>query len=90
MKPIGKTCPNKKPSLRKNWPPPIAWCAKLVGVIRVNAKDIRALADRNLQSALDPGQTDFLQDIAGQSSFPGMAEINQMVAAVWRPDPHGR
>ncbi|MGE0083925.1 MAG: MotA/TolQ/ExbB proton channel family protein [Desulfococcaceae bacterium] len=56
---------------------------ELVGVIRVNAKDIDTLVERSLQTALTGTQTDFLQDIAAQSHFPGMEDINRMISLVW-------
>ena len=53
---------------------------ELVGVIRVNAKDIGALMEQNLQSALGADPSVFLEAIAGQSQFPGMADIQKMAA----------
>ncbi|MBU0681977.1 MAG: MotA/TolQ/ExbB proton channel family protein [Proteobacteria bacterium] len=59
---------------------------ELVGVIRVNAKDIDALIARNPQTALasdgNEEQTGFLADIAGQSLFPGMEDIDRMIEMV--------
>ncbi len=55
---------------------------ELVGVIRVNAKDIQALIEQNLQSALGDASSEFLTEIAGQSRFPGMADIEKMVAVL--------
>ena len=52
---------------------------ELVGVIRVNAKDISALADENLQSAWIEQDPEFLSAVAGQSKFPGMDDIRMMV-----------
>jgi biopolymer transport protein ExbB len=52
---------------------------ELVGVIRVTAKDIGALIDQNLQSALGPQQDAFLKDITEQSRFPAMEDIHGMV-----------
>jgi len=51
---------------------------ELVGVIRVNAKDMSALITENLQTALTGNTSDFLEDIAGQSKFPGMEDIRRM------------
>jgi biopolymer transport protein ExbB len=52
---------------------------ELVGVIRVNAKDIGALVEQNLQGALEEDVSVFLKAIAGQSQFPGMDDVQQMV-----------
>jgi biopolymer transport protein ExbB len=51
---------------------------ELVGVIRVTAKDLSALMNENLQSALTGKTTDFLGAITGQSKFPGMEDIRKM------------
>lgn len=51
---------------------------ELVGVIRINAKDIGALIDQNLQSALKPDGGEFLAAVSGQSRFPGMEDIRAM------------
>lgn len=51
---------------------------ELVGVVRINAKDIDALVSQNLQSAFLDDDTDFLQAIAGQSRFPDMAALERM------------
>ena len=52
---------------------------ELVGVIRVNAKDIGALMEQHLQSALGDDASGLLEAIAGQSQFPGMSDIEQML-----------
>lgn len=52
---------------------------ELVGVIRANAKDLVALIDQNLQTAILNPQIEFLQSIAGQARFPGMADIRKMI-----------
>ncbi len=52
---------------------------ELVGVIRVNAKDIDALIEQNLQAALEEDSSVFLKAIAGQSQFPGMDDVQKMV-----------
>jgi biopolymer transport protein ExbB len=52
---------------------------ELVGVIRVNAKDINALIEQNLQTALEGDVSVFLEAIAGQSQFPGMDDVQKMV-----------
>lgn len=51
---------------------------ELVGVVRINAKDIDALVSQNLQTAFLDADTDFLQAIAGQSRFPDMAALERM------------
>jgi len=51
---------------------------ELVGVIRVSAKDINALIDRNPQSALVPLPDGFLEAIASQSQFPAMEDVQRM------------
>ncbi len=55
---------------------------ELVGVIRVNAKDIEALVGQNLQTAFSDDPSAFLKAIAAQSRFPGMEEIQKMVAVL--------
>jgi biopolymer transport protein ExbB len=52
---------------------------ELVGVIRINAKDLGDLVAGNLQTALTAQPPDFLQNLADQAVFPGMAEIRRMV-----------
>lgn len=56
---------------------------ELVGVIRVNAKDIRTLVEHNLQTALEDNSTKFLEAIAGQSKFPGIADMEKMVDVLY-------
>jgi biopolymer transport protein ExbB len=56
---------------------------ELVGVIRVNAKDISALVSQNLQTALAGKTSDFLEAIAGQSKFPGMEDIRKMTETLF-------
>lgn len=51
---------------------------ELVGVIRVNAKDIDELVAQNLQSGLDENHTRFLEAVARESSFPGMQDVRAM------------
>ncbi|MFH0727793.1 MAG: MotA/TolQ/ExbB proton channel family protein [Pseudomonadota bacterium] len=60
-----------------------AMVRELVGVIRINAKDIDALIDQNLQSALTPPRNEFLKAISGQSLFPAMEDIRAMAAVLW-------
>ncbi|MCG6906408.1 MAG: MotA/TolQ/ExbB proton channel family protein [Desulfobacteraceae bacterium] len=55
---------------------------ELVGLIRVAAKDTTALWRENLQSALDRPDLAFLQAIAEQARFPGMADVRRLVAAL--------
>jgi len=57
---------------------------EMVGVIRVTAKDSITLIDRNLQSAIADKPMETLKAIAGQARFPGMEEIETMVAQLWR------
>ncbi len=52
---------------------------ELVGVIRVGAKDLVALIEENLQTAILNPQIDFLQSIVGQARFPGMGDIRKMI-----------
>ncbi|MDX9786955.1 MAG: MotA/TolQ/ExbB proton channel family protein [Desulfobacterales bacterium] len=52
---------------------------ELVGVIRINAKDIGAMIDQNLQSALKPRRDAVLKAITEQSRFPAMEDIRAMV-----------
>lgn len=55
---------------------------ELVGVIRINAKDVENFISGNLQTALTDADTDFLQAIADQAQFPGVADITKMNAAI--------
>lgn len=55
-----------------------AMVRELVGVIRVNAKDLMALIEQNLQTTAGGADIEFLQAIATQSLFPGMADIRRM------------
>jgi biopolymer transport protein ExbB len=57
---------------------------ELVGVIRVNAKDIDALIEQNLQAALEEDASVLLKAIAGQSQFPGMDDVQKMVELLRR------
>jgi biopolymer transport protein ExbB len=56
--------------------------SELIGVIRVNAKDMESYISSNLQTALTDTNTDFLQAIASQGQFPGMADIIKMTEAI--------
>ena len=55
---------------------------ELVGVIRINAKDIDALIKRNLQTALAGQPSSFLAAVAEDSRFPGMDDVRNMAAAL--------
>jgi biopolymer transport protein ExbB len=48
---------------------------ELVGVVRVNAKDLEGLLTQSPQNALNPADTPLLRRIADQAHFPGMADI---------------
>ncbi|MBT8342605.1 MAG: biopolymer transporter [Desulfatitalea sp.] len=54
---------------------------ELVGVIRVNAKDLDALIKQNLQTAMADDVRSFLEPIAAESKFPGMADVRAMADA---------
>jgi biopolymer transport protein ExbB len=56
---------------------------ELVGVIRINAKDISALMNQNLQTAWVEKPSNFLEAIAGQSKFPGMEDIRKMTETLF-------
>ncbi|MBU1567792.1 MAG: MotA/TolQ/ExbB proton channel family protein [Proteobacteria bacterium] len=55
---------------------------ELVGVIRIHAKDLQTLITGNLQTALAGSDTEFLEAIAAQAQFPGMADIVKMNQAI--------
>ena len=55
---------------------------ELVGVIRINAKDIDTLISRNLQTALEGQPSSFLAAVAEESRFPGMDDVRSMAAAL--------
>jgi biopolymer transport protein ExbB len=55
---------------------------ELVGVIRINAKDIDTLINRNLQTVLAGQPSSFLAAIAEESRFPGMDDVRNMAAAL--------
>jgi biopolymer transport protein ExbB len=57
---------------------------ELVGVIRVNAKDIDALVSGSLHSALSRPDTAVLEAIARDARFPGMEDIRRMTAMLWQ------
>jgi biopolymer transport protein ExbB len=51
---------------------------ELVGVVRVNAKDLEGLLLQSPQTALTLPDTSLLRQIADQNHFPGMADIRGM------------
>jgi biopolymer transport protein ExbB len=55
---------------------------EMVGVIRVNAKDIDALIAQNLQTALGKNTPSFLAAVAEESRFPGMDDVRGMASAL--------
>ncbi|MFO7840286.1 MAG: MotA/TolQ/ExbB proton channel family protein [Desulfosalsimonadaceae bacterium] len=56
---------------------------ELVGVIRVNAKDIDALLAKNPQTAAGATRPSFLDAVAEESRFPGMQEVRDMADALF-------
>jgi biopolymer transport protein ExbB len=55
---------------------------ELVGVIRVNAKDLDGLITENQQTVLSKSRPAFLKSLAEESRFPGMKEIRAMAKAL--------
>jgi biopolymer transport protein ExbB len=55
---------------------------ELVGIIRVNAKDIDGLIRQNPQTAMDGAPDSFLDAVARESRFPGMDDVRRMVDAL--------
>ncbi len=55
---------------------------ELVGVIRINAKDIDTLISSNPQTALSGSRPEFLASVAEKSKFPGMSEVRGMADAL--------
>jgi biopolymer transport protein ExbB len=51
---------------------------ELVGVVRVNAKDLEGLLNLSPQTSLNPADPPLLRRIADQAHFPGMADIRGM------------
>ncbi len=51
---------------------------ELVGIARLNAKDIKALIDQNMQSGLFTKDTGFLDAILHDAAFPGMEDVRKM------------
>ncbi|MDY6903551.1 MAG: MotA/TolQ/ExbB proton channel family protein [Thermodesulfobacteriota bacterium] len=56
---------------------------ELVGVIRVNAKDIDALIAGNPQTAMDDSRPRFLAALADKAKFPGMSEVRGLADALF-------
>jgi biopolymer transport protein ExbB len=56
---------------------------ELVGVIRVNAKDIDSLLSKNLQTAIHGAQPSYLASVAEKSKFPGMEDVRDMAEALF-------
>ena len=52
---------------------------ELSGVIRMNAKDISTLVDTSFLAGVFQQDTEFLKSISGQTVFPGMTHIRNMV-----------
>ena len=57
---------------------------ELVGVMRVNAKDLDALIEQSLQTSLEAEETGFLSAIAGEGRFPSMEDILRMFQMMWK------
>ncbi len=55
---------------------------ELVGVIRMNAKDISSFVEQNLQSGLFRPDTAFLHRLLQDTRFPGMDDVRAMVELV--------
>jgi len=55
-----------------------AMVRELVGVIRVGAKDLSALIAQNLPTGEAGADSQWLESIANQSRFPGMADVRRM------------
>jgi len=51
---------------------------ELVGVIRINAKDIDELITQNLQTAFEENPTLFLETISRDQKFPGMDDVRAL------------
>ena len=56
---------------------------ELVGVIRINAKDIDTLISGNHQTALLNNSPDFLAKLSDENVFPGMDEIELLADALF-------
>ena len=54
---------------------------ELVGVIRVNAKDLDELIRQNLRTAVEGRPGSFLEAIAAETRFPGMDDVRAMAEA---------
>lgn len=51
---------------------------ELVGVIRINAKDVDGLITQNLQTAFEENPTLFLETISQNQRFPGMDDVRAL------------
>lgn len=56
---------------------------ELIGVIRMNAKDIESLLTENHQMALGDKLPDFLSELTDENSFPGMDSVIVLADAVF-------
>lgn len=54
----------------------------LVGIIRINAKDIDTLINQNPQTGLEQQSVSFLNAVAANTTFPGMEDIRAMASAL--------
>jgi biopolymer transport protein ExbB len=52
---------------------------ELVGIVRINSKDIKTLIEQNLQTGLFHPDTAFLQNLLEEGQFPGMNDVRRMV-----------
>ncbi|GAB6905850.1 MotA/TolQ/ExbB proton channel family protein [Desulfosarcina cetonica] len=56
---------------------------ELVGVIRVNAKEVDGLIAQNLQTALNASVPSFLEAVAQDAHFPGMDDVRALAKGVF-------
>lgn len=61
---------------------------ELVGVIRINAKDIDALSRDNLQTALQEKELSFMERIGNDTRFPGMDDVHAMSRYLFAASKH--
>lgn len=57
---------------------------ELVGLIRINAKDVNTLTSENHQTALSGDSPEFLAQLADENNFPGMDGIRQLADTLIR------
>ncbi len=57
---------------------------ELISVIRADAKDLKGLLDRSIQSAFFKGRTKKLEPIIKKLSFPAMSDIKNMVSLLFQ------